>query len=114
VALWPNRNHGRHWTHKADDIATSRQAALFATLEALGGREWQGEAVAVRITFHPTTNRRYDLQNVYSAMKGYQDGIADALKVDDSHFNPVTLVRGDKQPAARVVVELEGINARND
>lgn len=37
--------------------------------------------------FHPPHNRRYDKDNLIASMKAGIDGIADALKIDDSNFH---------------------------
>jgi crossover junction endodeoxyribonuclease RusA len=104
--LWPNRNTGRHWTYKSDAVATSRMDAKIETSKVLRKSVDLSRltTLAVVFIFQPPTRRRYDLENVYSAMKGYQDGIADALGVDDSCFEPVILKRGEPHKGGQVVV----------
>src|SRR3990167_292379 len=43
-------------------------------------------SIYLTITFHPTSKRRYDLDNCTASIKAGLDGIADALKVDDWQF----------------------------
>jgi hypothetical protein len=40
----------------------------------------------VDITFHPTPKVTPDKDNMVSAFKAYQDGIADAIKIDDGKW----------------------------
>jgi hypothetical protein len=58
--------------------------------------------------FCPNHARRYDIDNAVGAMKGAQDGIAEALGRDDSTFSP-TYKRGlrDPGPWGRVRVRME-------
>lgn len=62
-----------------------------------------GEVIPVTITFHPPTKRRYDLDNRIASFKAGQDGIAQALAVDDSRFEP-TYKRGEPVKGGKVVV----------
>ena len=69
--------------------AKHREWARLATLEALGGTPDEiglGD-IRVIVTFYPP-NRRGDRVNFPNRMKPYFDGIADALKVNDSRFLP--------------------------
>lgn len=75
-----------HWRGKSGIVAKHREWAKNATKAAgivppAAGDIWIG------VTFYPP-NRRGDRVNFPNRMKPYFDGIADALKVNDSRFVP--------------------------
>lgn len=76
-----------HWRSKAAVTAKHRAWAKAATL-ATGLREYPltGD-IRVIVTFYPP-NRRGDRVNFANRCKPYFDGIADALRVNDSRFLP--------------------------
>ncbi len=75
-----------HWT-KSAVTAKHRAWAKAATLAAGDmGFPMSGD-IRVIVTFYPP-NRRGDRINFPNRMKPYFDGIADALKVNDSRFVP--------------------------
>lgn len=88
-SLWKNRNHGAHWAVDSGAAAEQKQAAFVLAREALGRAEpHPQENVALYFTF---VKGRGDLDNLLGAMKHAQDGIAQALRVDDKRFRPVVL-----------------------
>lgn len=60
----------------------------------------------IKITFCPPDKRRRDLDNLYATFKAYQDGIFEALTLDDSLIDRVILQRGEVVKKGCVVVEL--------
>lgn len=86
-ALWPN---GRaHWATKHRAFQKHKQWAYNATLARLPRCfKWNGEPIVLKYTITPKakTTRAIDADNAVSAMKAYQDGIALAMKIDDSAF----------------------------
>jgi len=50
----------------------------------IGAPAW--ERAKVRVEFSPPDNRRRDLDGMIASHKAAQDGIADALGIDDSKF----------------------------
>lgn len=60
----------------------------------------------IKITFCPPDKRRRDLDNLYATFKAYQDGIFEALSMDDSLIDRVILQRGDMVKDGYVIVEL--------
>ena len=86
-ALWPN---GRaHWATKSRAFAKHKQWAFNATKANLPRCfNWNGQEIKLRYVITPkgATRRAIDRDNAVAAMKAYQDGIALALKVDDSAF----------------------------
>jgi hypothetical protein len=88
---WPSSSlagHAKgHWRDKAGITAKHRGWAKAATLATgLRGFPPTGD-IKVIATFYPP-NRRGDRTNYPNLMKAYWDGIADALKVNDSRFLP--------------------------
>lgn len=63
------------------------------------------DALPMRWTFHPPRAGRFDRDNAVGRCKALQDGIADALGIDDSRFVPTYLI-GEPVKGGRVVVEI--------
>lgn len=107
-ALSPNRKNGRHWSAvhgiKGKRIAGSRILALLAMQQA--GYTPPPGVLAIKVTFCPPTKVRRDLDNLHASMKPDFDGISQALGVDDQHFHPITLCRGEVVKGGRVVLEV--------
>lgn len=97
---------GNNWYGKAAVTAKHRAWAKDATLAAgitvPGG---QGDIRAI-MTFYPP-DRRGDRVNFPARAKPIWDGIADALKVNDSRFLPVFQFAEPEKPG-RVVVSIGG------
>jgi len=98
---------GTHWGNSSDARAQARKDAANATLEALDARQMTATGAALSITFHAPSNRRVDAQNILSALKSQLDGIADALTLDDSTFDPITIRRGSVRKPGSVVIEID-------
>jgi crossover junction endodeoxyribonuclease RusA len=85
--LWPNgrtRNHN----FKAAEFAKHKQWAYHAALAALPRSfKHDGEPIKLRVTITPKTAHKIDADNAVASLKAYFDGIAAALKVDDSCFS---------------------------
>lgn len=62
--------------------------------------------IPVTLTFHQPDKRGRDLDNLLSAMKRQIDAIATALTINDKHFCPITLRRGDVVKGGAVIVEI--------
>lgn len=89
---WPpatlGPNSRGHWRKGARDRKRFRSACYVTALDQ-GARTLQMPAdgpIALTITLHPPCRRRRDLDNAIAAMKAGFDGLADALRVDDSRF----------------------------
>jgi len=84
--------------------AKHREWARNAALSA-GASEFRGTGdIRVIATFYPPS-RRGDRVNFPNRMKPYWDGIADALKVNDSRFLP-SFVFGEPVKGGQVVVSI--------
>ena len=107
-ALSPNRAAGKHW----GSTAALRQKAKSDgfTLARAAEKQFYGLLgdIALTLTFAAPDQRRRDRDNLLSACKSALDGIALAIGVDDSQFEPVTLKRDyDANKNGFVLVELE-------
>ena len=77
---------GKHFFAKAKVTAQWREWARLAALEARATAPGEGD-IRIHVRFIPA-NRRGDRVNFPNRMKPIFDGIADALKVNDSRFLP--------------------------
>lgn len=78
---------GGHWRAKANVTAKHREWAKNATQASPVAAIPATGDIRVIVTFYPP-NRRGDRVNFPNRMKPYFDGIAEALKVNDSRFVP--------------------------
>lgn len=104
---WPpsslsGHNKG-HWRNTNEIVAKHREWAKAATLAANVAIPTTGD-IHVIITFYPP-NRRGDRINFPNRMKPYFDGIAEALRVNDSRFLP-TYHFAEPVEDGRVVVSI--------
>ena len=106
---WPphqlNPNKRLHWAVKRKFTKGYRASCFFAVIDAnIEGFE-PGERLPVKVTFHPPDRRKRDRDNMIAAFKAGQDGLADALGIDDAILVP-TYDTGDPVKGGRVVIEL--------
>lgn len=107
-ALWPNHRSRSHWP-RTRALKQARQDGFRATKAAKVGIVAGDVPIRLAITVNPLSSRRQsqpDADNVVSALKGYFDGIADALKVDDRFFEPQPPVFAEPMAGGRIVVEV--------
>lgn len=109
VLPWPpaslsGHNTG-HWRRKSTIVKQHRCYAWVETLKAKGSVPSDGD-IPIRIEFYPP-NRRGDRLNFPNRCKAYFDGIADALKTNDSRFLP-SYHFGVVVPKGKVVVTIGG------
>lgn len=81
--LSPNANP--HWAERARLKKQYRQACAY-TARAHGVMPVKAERLNVHLIFVPPSRHRRDWDNMVASMKAGLDGLADALKVDDSIF----------------------------
>ena len=103
ASLSPNKRN--HWavTSKAKKIEREQAHAL--TLEYLIATHKFEEGSHLKITYHLPGNRKRDADNLLAASKSALDGMADALRVNDNAFNPITVERvyGAEKPGYMLV-----------
>jgi crossover junction endodeoxyribonuclease RusA len=100
--LWPNSRP--HWAAKARAAKKARAWAYAATLAAKPLKP-EGRVNFI-VTIHPRATRTIDTDNAIAAMKGYFDGIADALGVNDNTFNAPVVLFGTPKPGGLVRIEI--------
>lgn len=107
--LWPNTEY-RNRIAKSKARAKQRGDAKYAALEALNGhrfaRIFRGGRIGVSIMAYPPNPRRYDSDNLVASLKGAQDGIAEALDVNDTLFTAPVVTWGSATANGRIDVML--------
>lgn len=108
-------NARQHWRPRAVVIRAHKEHAFWCATNAMREqgftqRSWatkrsQLQPLNVLVTVHYPDHRRRDLDNTVSACKGYQDGIATALGVDDAKWN-VSYRKGEIIKGGRVTYEV--------
>lgn len=108
TSLMPNRKNGRHWGGTQAAKVRARQDGYFGAKKALGTSELASqERMPVKITFVAPDARRRDIDNMLACIKPQLDGIAQALRIDDSRFRPITLDDGqDANKVGFLIVEV--------
>lgn len=87
---WPSKllhpNARPHWAAKAKAVKAAREAAYWLTWNHIGRILNYPTGARVSVTFNPPDRRRRDIDGMIASHKAAQDGIADAIGVDDSKF----------------------------
>jgi crossover junction endodeoxyribonuclease RusA len=105
---WPSRalspNARSHWATLARAKKAARREGYIAARSAgvLAGVS----SVCIQVTFIPPDARRRDLDNLIASMKSANDGIADAIGIDDSRWIWAAPVIAKPEKPGRVVVTL--------
>ena len=97
-----------HWRAKSGIVAKHRTWAAMATIAADITVPNDKSDIRVVVAFYPP-DKRGDRVNFPNRMKPYFDGIADALKVNDSRFLP-SYHFAEPVKDARVVISIGGGN----
>lgn len=104
--LWPN-GRGHHMKkHRA--FQKHKQWARLATLAAGALPDSFPFPIPWSVTFYPKTRHPVDNDNARASLKAYQDGIADALDIDDFLFAAPTIHFAEPIKGGRIVVVIEG------
>ena len=110
--LNPNRSKGVHWAATSALRKSARSAAYTMTRVTALGTPWytversKADTVPLVITFIQPDRRHRDRDNLLAACKPALDGVADALEINDSQFDPVTIRReyGSKPGGVRIEI----------
>lgn len=107
---WPDKrlspNSRTHWRPKAEAVAAARHAAKYLCFNAMGRQGYVPVArPRVSYTFCPPNRQRRDLDNLIAAHKAANDGIADALNVNDRDFQ-LAYAMGEVVKGGKVIVEI--------
>jgi len=105
---WPQRvlspNARCHWAVKARSAKAYRYECFVLAGLAKLRVDWDGP-IHLHIGFYPPSNRGRDLDNCIASIKNGLDGLADALKVNDSRFH-ISAVLGLKRAGGEVIVAI--------
>ena len=107
---WPdkrlNPNARLHWRNKARINAKAREGAFWLSMEQMQC-PFDIKPDGVVITFYPPDKRVRDKDNMISSIKGAKDGVADAIKWDDRHWDEQYVVATSEKPG-KVTIEFIG------
>ena len=108
---WPEKalspNERVHHFALARAKKDAKASAYYLCLEAIG-RAKVSAPLSVVVTFCPPDNRKRDLDNMIASFKAAQDGIAQAIGIDDSEWQ-VSYQRGPVKRRGEVVVEFGSV-----
>lgn len=86
IVLSPNARV--HWGKKRTEVQKARNYAYWETCSrAQGERAVPLRRIEYKCSFYPPTRRQRDEDNLIASLKPTLDGIADALRVNDSTFH---------------------------
>lgn len=107
--LFPNWKRSHHWSQYRPAEEKARKDGGNLTREAISHDKRiqivSGGQIRLRITFTPPDRRKRDDDGMIGAIKNWRDGIADALKCDDSRFRCEYVIAEPKKPGG-VLVEV--------
>jgi len=109
---WPSPilspNSRVHHMARARAAREARSEAWSIVQSEHGGKIFSSDRtnLPISFTFYPPDARHYDTDGIYSRLKAAQDGIADALAIDDRLFRPVTIDWGEITLGGKVVVRI--------
>jgi len=106
--LNPNRNTGKHWAVATGLRKRAHHDAFVLARVVANAARWQATKaeIAVTITFVQPDRRRRDRDNLLAALKWGLDGVAEALGVDDSQFEPVMIRRQYGSAPGKVLIDI--------
>jgi len=106
-----NSGHGWHWTRSAKRVKKEHEAAKLLTRDAINRVAHLFTCSHVTVTLTRVAPRKLDKDNLGNALKSIQDGVADALGIDDGSdditFNYDQGRRGRKEYAVIVRIDSE-------
>lgn len=86
ILPWPdkilNPNVKKHWAIKARAVKIHRNIAY-----TIAKKDKITPGTSIEIVFCPPDHRHRDRDNMLAMCKAYLDGIADAIEVNDRHFD---------------------------
>lgn len=104
--LWPN-GRGHHMA-VAREKRKHREWAFYATVAEFGPAALEGQASRIQwlVTFYPKTRHAIDDDNARASLKAYQDGIAQALGINDKLFDAPRIQWGEPEKPGKIVVHI--------
>jgi crossover junction endodeoxyribonuclease RusA len=116
ILPWPDSrlspNARSHWAPKSAIKKRERQAAQIETRNQVA-ENWRiilshMDDIPLEIYFCPPDKRHRDIDNMLASCKAQLDGLADALGVNDTTFEPITLHRGKIIEGGQVIIYIGG------
>ena len=104
-SLSTNGSHG-HWAPKAKAKASYRAECGWRAKAQLPAGLSLPVPLHVKYTFAPPDAHSRDEGNMISAFKAGQDGLADALGIDDKHFRCTYAFDEPHRPCGLITVEI--------
>ncbi len=95
-----------HWAVKARAADRYRNTCAWAA-RAQGLTLSDADEVVMTIEFRPPDKRKRDRDNMIASIKALQDGLMDAIGIDDSKF-VVTYKIGQVAKRGKVIVTIKG------
>ena len=103
---WPPKelspNARVHWAKKAKATRHCWAYAFGAAYDSRAKLKGVDGPLDLWLTFNPPDRRKRDDDNLVAMFKGYRDGIAGALNIDDSRFR-LHVQRGEPTKGGEVV-----------
>ena len=105
--VWPNWRQSHHWKTYWKQVKQQRMGAFTLAAEQIGRQEVPRDLEGpwlVHLDIYPPDLRKRDEDGMEGACKSGLDGIADALRVDDSRFRTTRTIHPPRRPHGAVVV----------
>lgn len=107
---WPDRklspNARVHWATLARVKRRAKGDAFWRTREA-GLGKIEADSLSVRYVIYPPNRHARDTDNVIASLKAAQDGIAEAIGIDDSKWTTSYRMAGAIEKGGMIKVELD-------
>jgi len=105
--LMPNNKNGKHWGATHSVKKKYKEDCFYLTKHS--GRDFidDGEAIRVTLIYLMPDKRQRDVDNLLAASKAGLDGVAEALGVNDSQFQPISVYRFPGEKPGLLIVQLE-------
>lgn len=86
-----------------------REWAFYATIAEFGPAALEGKIDRIQwlVTFYPKTRHAIDDDNARASLKAYQDGIAQALGVNDKLFDAPRIQFGEPVKHGKIIVQFD-------
>ena len=105
--VFPNFRYSHHWKKSWKQVQAQKDLAFWLASEQIGRQEVPRDHEGkwpVHLDIYPPNLRRRDEDGMEGACKSALDGIADALRVDDSRFTITHTIHPPRRPHGAVVV----------
>ena len=111
ILPWPdkrlNPNSRKGWYVKNRAAREAREIGLGETFGVMGDVPEPSLKFEAQYIFYPPDRRKRDVDNCLAMMKSYQDGVCDALGVDDNQIKRTILEWGEVVKGGKVILKLE-------